>query len=110
MPTNFRKIILHESKIIFPRFSVDFQIFRKLSENSPKISRKNIAHELYQKPFPEFFNFPKFSENSETIMVKVRFQFCLAAESIVQFYTKTGLEISMDFGPENMCKYVANLD
>ena len=28
----------------------------------------------------------------------------------VQLYTKTGLEISIDFGPENMWQYVANLD
>ena len=28
----------------------------------------------------------------------------------VQIYTKTGLEISIDFGPENMSQYVANLD
>ena len=27
----------------------------------------------------------------------------------VQFYTKTGLAISIDFGPENMWQYVANL-
>ena len=45
--------------------SVDFQIFQKLSENLPRISRKIIAHEFYQKFFPEFYNFPKFSENFE---------------------------------------------
>ena len=28
----------------------------------------------------------------------------------VQLYTKTGLEISIDFGPENMWQYVVNLD
>ena len=65
-------------------FSVNFQIFRKLSENSPRIFRKIIAQEFYQKHFPEFYNFPKFSENFETILVDVRFQFCLAAESIGQ--------------------------
>ena len=27
----------------------------------------------------------------------------------VQLYTKTGLEISTDFGPENMRQYVVNL-
>ena len=95
-------------------FSQGFLLIFKFSENCPKTHQKfpekNIAHELYQKQFPEFFNFPKFSENSETIMVNVRFQFCLAAESIVQLYTETGSEISIDFGPENMWKYVANLD
>ena len=57
-------------------FSVDFPIFRK----SPKI----IGHEFCEKHFPEFYNFPKFSENFETILVNVRFQFCLAVESIGQ--------------------------
>ena len=34
---------------------------------------------------PEFYNFPKFSENFETtILINVRFQFCLAAESVGQ--------------------------
>ena len=28
----------------------------------------------------------------------------------VQLYTKTDLEISIDFGPENMWQYIANLD
>ena len=36
------------------------------------------------KAFPEFYNFPKFSENFETILVNVRCQFCLAAEFIGQ--------------------------
>ena len=52
------------------------------SKNSPRISRKIIAHKFYLKHFPVFYNLPKFSENFETILVKVRFQFCLAAESI----------------------------
>ena len=83
---NFRKIIFHEnySKINFLIFSVDFKIFRELSENSPRISRKIIVHEFYQKHFPEFHNFPKFSENFETILIKVHFQFCSAVESIGQ--------------------------
>ena len=34
--------------------------------------------------FPEFYNFPKFSKNFETILVNVRCQFCLAAEFIGQ--------------------------
>ena len=61
-------------------FSVDFQGFRKLTDNFRKI----IAHELYEKHFPEFHNFPKFSENFDTILVNVRCQFYLAAESIGQ--------------------------
>ena len=63
-------------KISFLRSSIDFQIFRKLSENSPRISRKIIAHEFYQKHFPEYSNFPKYSENIKKILVNVRVQFC----------------------------------
>ena len=37
-----------------------------------------------QKHFLEFHNFLKFSENFETILINVHFQFCLAAESIGQ--------------------------
>ena len=74
----------NQSKIIFLRFSVDFQIFRELSENSPRISREIIAHGFYQQHFPEFHNFPKFSENFETILINVHFQFCLAVESVGQ--------------------------
>ena len=65
-------------------FSVDLQIFRKLSENSPRISRKMIVRKFYQKHFPEFHNFSKISENFETILINVHFQFCLAVESIGQ--------------------------
>ena len=65
-------------------FSVDFQIFRKLSKKSPRIFRKIIAQELYQKHFPEFYNFSKFSDNFEKILVDVRFQFCSATESVRQ--------------------------
>ena len=43
-----------------------------------------ITREFYQKRFPEIHNFAKFSENLETILVDVRFQFCLADESIGQ--------------------------
>ena len=68
----------------FPKVFVDFQIFRKWSENSLRIFRKIIAQEFYQRHFPEFYNFRKFSENFETILVDVRFQFCLAAEFIWQ--------------------------
>ena len=31
---------------------------------------------------PEFYNFPKFSENFETVLVNVHCQFCLTAELI----------------------------
>ena len=55
-----------------------------MAENLPGIFRKIISEELYQKHLPEFYNFPKFSENFETILVEVRFQFCLAAEYIGQ--------------------------
>ena len=84
LPTTFRKIIFSRNyaKIIFLRFSVDFQIFRELPEKSPRISRKIIAHEFYERHFPECHNFPKFSDNFETILINVHFQFCLAAESI----------------------------
>ena len=61
-------------------FSVDFQIFRKLTEDFPKNNRSRVLSET----FPEFYNFPKFSENFASILVNVRFQFCLAAESIGQ--------------------------
>ena len=43
-----------------------------------------MAHEFSKKHLPEFYDFPKFSENFETILVNMRFQFCLAAESIGQ--------------------------
>ena len=66
-----------------PRFCVDFQS----SENCPKTKRefpKIIGHKFYQKHFPKFYNFPEFSQNFESNLVKVCFQFCLAAESIGQ--------------------------
>ena len=34
--------------------------------------------------FAEFYNFPKFSKNFETILVNMRCQFCLGAELIQQ--------------------------
>ena len=79
---NSQKNIFHEirSKSFSQGFLLIFQIFRKLSENSPRILRKIIVQEFYQKHFPEFYNFPKFSENFETILVDVRFQFCLSAD------------------------------
>ena len=43
-----------------------------------------MVHESYLKHFLEFNNYPKFSENFEPILVNVRFQFCLAAESVGQ--------------------------
>ena len=36
------------------------------------------------KHFPEFYNFLKFSENFEKMLVNVQWQFCLAAEFIGQ--------------------------
>ena len=57
-----------------------FLIFRSF-ENSPRISRKVIAHEFYQKHFPELYNFPMFSD---TVLVNVCIQFCLAPESMGQ--------------------------
>ena len=60
------------------------QIFRKLSENSPRISRQTIVHEFHQKYLLEFHNIPKFPRTFETILVNVPLQFCLAAASIGQ--------------------------
>ena len=77
-----RKIIFHE--ISLKSFSQGFLLIFKLSENLPRISRKVIAHEFYQKHFPEFDSLAKFSESFEIILLNVRFQFCLAAESIRQ--------------------------
>ena len=75
--TIFRKIIFHE---INPEsFSQCFLLIFQFSENLPKI----IAHEFCEKHFP-LYNFPKFSEDIETILVNVRFQFCLAVESTGQ--------------------------
>ena len=62
------------------RFSVDFQIFRKLFENSPRI----FAHEFYQNHFPESYNFLMFSENFKTNFGQRAFSVLLAAESIRQ--------------------------
>ena len=46
-----------------------------------QLPQELTTHEFYQKRFPEFYNFPKFSENLERILADVRFWFCLAAES-----------------------------
>ena len=51
---------------------LNFQIFRKLTENSPRISRKIITNEKY---FHEFYDFSKFSKNFETILPNVCFCF-----------------------------------
>ena len=77
-----KKHIFHEIRLIIisPRFSVVFtKIVRKFTANFSEKSQ-----EFYKKHFQEFYNFPKFSENFETILVDVRFQFCLAAEFIGQ--------------------------
>ena len=81
-----REIIFRE---ISPKsFSQGFPLIFKFSENCPKnyreLPEELITREFYQKRFPKFYDFPKFSENSGTILVDVRFQFCLAAESIGQ--------------------------
>ena len=85
-PRIFRKIIFRE---ISPKsFSQGFPLIFKFSENCPKtyqeLPEELIIGEFYQKRFPEIYNFPKFFENLETILADVRFQFCLAAESIGQ--------------------------
>ena len=68
------KVTEKQFSSFFPRFSVYSRIFRKLSKNSSIISLKIIAHEFYQKYFPEFYNFPMFSVNSETILVNLCFR------------------------------------
>ena len=82
LPTILKKNIFHEirPKSFSQGFLLIFKIVRKFTENFPKI----IAQEFYQKHFPKFYNFPKFSEKFETILVDVRLQFCLAAEFIGQ--------------------------
>ena len=65
-------------------FVLIFQIVQKFAENSPRIFQKIIAQEFYQKHFPKFYNFSKFSKNFETILVDMLFQFCLATQSIRQ--------------------------
>ena len=81
LPTIFRKIIFHETSLksfsqgflLISNFSI---IVRKLTGN---FSEK-LAHEFYQKHFPEFDYLSKSSENFETILLNVRFQFCLAGQ------------------------------
>ena len=82
LSTTFRKIIFHEisPKSFSQDFLVIFKFFPKLTENFPKRNRSHVL----SKYFSEFYNFPKFSENFETILVNRRFEFCLAAESIGQ--------------------------
>ena len=81
LQTIFRKIIFRE---ISPKsFSQGFLLIFKFSENCQKnyreLHEELITHELYQTRFPEFYNFPKFSENLETILVYVRFQFLFSS-------------------------------
>ena len=58
---NFLKILpFTKSFVIFAMFSVEFQIFLHLFENLPKVSRKLIAHEFFQKLFPSFTTFRSF--------------------------------------------------
>ena len=60
----------------------------KFSQNCPKTYRELpeelITRKFYQKRFPKFCNFPKFSEKLETILLDLRFQFCIAVETIGQ--------------------------
>ena len=82
---NFRINIFHE---ISPKsFSQGFLLISDFSTIVSKLAKnfpEKIAHEFYQKHFLESDNLPKFSEIFETILLNVRFQFCLAAESIGQ--------------------------
>ena len=82
---NSSKKYFHEiSPKSFPKdfrwFSNFPKIDRKLTENFPKNSRSRVLW----KHLPKFYNFPKFSETFETILVNVRCLFCLAAEFIKQ--------------------------
>ena len=67
-------------------FSQGFLLIFKFSKSCPKIHRefpeKLIDHRFYLRF--SFSRVAKFSENFETILVNVHFQFCLAAESIGQ--------------------------
>ena len=62
-PKNYFSWIL--SKIIFPSFSVDSQIFRKLLKNSPRISLK-VFSRAFPKHIVSFHHYPNFCENFET--------------------------------------------
>ena len=80
LQTIFQKILFHE---INPKsFSEGFLTIFKFSENFPKTHReypkKIIAHEFYEMSFITFRSFP---ENLATILVNMRFQFCLVSES-----------------------------
>ena len=72
---NSQKNVFHE--ISAKSCSQGFLLIFKFSGNCPKTHRefpeKIIAHEFNQKHFPEFYNFPGFSESFETILVNVRF-------------------------------------
>ena len=52
----FKKLVQNH----FPKVVFDSQIFRKLSENSPRILRKIIAHEFIKSIFPSFIIFRSF--------------------------------------------------
>ena len=74
------KLVQNDFLNVFCWFSNFRKIVGKFTENFPKNNRSRVSSEA----FPEFYNFPKISENFESILVNVRFQFCLAAESIGQ--------------------------
>ena len=61
-PEFSEKIIFHQisPKSVFPRFPVDFQIFRIMSENSPRISQINGSRTSYPKHFKSYITFRSF--------------------------------------------------
>ena len=85
LPTIFQKIILHEiSPKLFPQ---NFLLIFKFSKNCPKTHRefpeKISLTSFIKTSFPSLITYEVF-RNFETILVNVRFQFCLAAESMGQ--------------------------
>ena len=78
LPTIFRKFIFQEAS---PKsFPQGVLLIFKFSENCPKthreFSEKLSLTSFIKSIFPEFYNVPKFSENFETILANVLFQFC----------------------------------
>ena len=65
-------------------FPLDLQIFRKLSEKSPNIFRKQFFTSCVKNIFPSFTTLQIFSENFETILVNIQFHFYPSSESIGQ--------------------------
>ena len=69
----------------FPRVSLPFSNFskfvRKLTDN---YSKRKSETKVFKNIFLCFYRSPDSSENFETILVNIRFQFCSTAESIGQ--------------------------